>query len=162
MIISIERCDYTQTNHAELLLFLLNQYALDPMGGGEALSEYTQRHLAQALSQRSDVFSFFLKVNDKPAGLINLIEGFSTFKCKPVMNIHDVVVLSEYRGRGLVKHLLQAAENFAAERGCCKLTLEVLQGNEPAKKAYKNFGFSGYELDPTMGHAEFWEKPIKD
>ncbi len=45
-------------------------------------------------------------------------------------------------------------------RDCCKLTLEVLEGNHIAQAAYTKFGFSGYELDPEMGRALFWEKKL--
>ena len=33
-------------------------------------------------------------------------------------------------------------------------------GNIPAKKAYEQAGFEGYELDATAGFAEFWQKKI--
>ena len=32
--------------------------------------------------------------------------------------------------------------------------------NEIAKSAYHKFGFTGYELDPEAGTAQFWEKPL--
>ena len=58
---------------------------------------------------------------------------------------------SEYRGQGLARLLFDQVETIAKARGCCKLTLEVLKGNERARAAYTKFGFSGYELDPEMG-----------
>ena len=45
-------------------------------------------------------------------------------------------------------------------RGCCKLTLEVLDNNFIAKALYKKFGFSDYQLDPEYGNALFWEKKL--
>ena len=41
-----------------------------------------------------------------------------------------------------------------------KLTLEVLEGNSVAQSAYRAFGFEGYELDPQMGKALFWQKKL--
>ncbi|WP_267313813.1 hypothetical protein [Limnobaculum xujianqingii] len=32
--------------------------------------------------------------------------------------------------------------------------------NEIAKGSYRKFGFSGYELDPQMGKAVFWQKKL--
>jgi ribosomal protein S18 acetylase RimI-like enzyme len=55
---------------------------------------------------------------------------------------------------------LQSAEQIAIELGCCKLTLEVLEHNYIAQKAYRSFGFAGYELNPNMGKALFWEKKL--
>ena len=159
-MINIIRADLTDTRHADALVLLLNAYALDPMGGGEALSDFTKENLAGEISKRGDTTVILAFDGDKPAGLINCIEGFSTFMCKPLMNIHDVYVDAEHREKGLAKQLLQAAEDLAVEKNCCKVTLEVLEGNEPAKKAYLKFGFDGYELDPKMGKAMFWQKKL--
>jgi ribosomal protein S18 acetylase RimI-like enzyme len=56
--------------------------------------------------------------------------------------------------------MLQKVEQVANKRGCCKITLEVLEGNTVAKNAYLKFGFAGYALDPEMGNAMFWEKAL--
>ena len=77
-------------------------------------------------------------------------------------NIHDVVVLPEYRGRGIGLARLDFIESEARARGACKLTLEVLQGNEAAKRVYSKKGYATYQLDPKMGAAEFWEKKLSD
>jgi len=160
MNIEVRQADYANTADAEAVVMLLNGYATDPMGGGEPLSEYTQQNLANSLASRPTAFSVICFVDGKPAGLANCIEGFSTFKCKPVVNIHDIAVLPEYRGKGLSMKLMEKVEQLAKERGACKLTLEVLEGNTLAQNAYRKFGFSGYELDPKMGKAMFWEKPF--
>ena len=55
---------------------------------------------------------------------------------------------------------MEAAEELARELGCCKLTLEVLEGNAKAQAAYKSLGYAGYELDPAMGKALFWQKKL--
>ncbi|WDD97140.1 GNAT family N-acetyltransferase [Thalassomonas actiniarum] len=159
---NIQLCiaDYKDEQQGKDLLMLLNAYALDPMGGEEPLTEYVKENLLTALSQRSDMFTLLCYLDGKPAGLINCIESFSTFSCQPVINVHDVVVLPFYRGHGLSEKMLQEVENIAREKGCCKLTLEVLQGNAVAQKAYRKFGFSGYELDPEMGQAMFWDKKL--
>ena len=56
--------------------------------------------------------------------------------------------------------MLEAIESVAVERKCCKLTLEVLEGNHIAQHVYKKFGFAAYELDPKMGQAMFFEKKL--
>ncbi|NMP14724.1 GNAT family N-acetyltransferase [Thalassotalea sp. Y01] len=146
--------------HQQDLLMLLNAYAVDPMGGNEGLSDYTKKNLIEAMKHNPQVFSLLCYVDDKPAAICNCVIGFSTFKAKPLLNIHDMAVLPEYRGRGLSHKLLARAEQEALGRGCCKLTLEVLNGNEVAKASYIKFGFTGYELDPQLGLAEFWEKAL--
>jgi ribosomal protein S18 acetylase RimI-like enzyme len=94
----------------------------------------------------------------EPAGLINCFEAFSTFQCKPIVNVRDIVVVEEFRGQGISHLLLLEVENMAVEKNCCKITLEVLERNTPAKNSYIKFGFKDYELDPTFGKAMFWGK----
>lgn len=160
MSINIVVVDYTNAEQGKDLVELLNSYALDPMGGGEALESQVKNNLVAELAKCSHAFSVMAYVNDKPAGLINCFFGFSTFICKPLVNIHDVVVSSEFRGLGLSQKMLEKVEQYAKSKGSCKLTLEVLQGNEIAKASYRKFGFAGYELDPEMGNAMFWQKKI--
>ena len=160
MATKIIKVDYNNEEHAKDLLFCLNGYAIDPMGGGEALKDDVIANLIPALQKQQNVFSVLAYVEGKPAALINCVEGFSTFNAKPLINIHDVVVLPDYRRKGLTALMFAEVERIARAKGCCKLTLEVLEGNDVAKAAYKKQGFSGYELDPKMGQAVFWQKSL--
>lgn len=152
--------DYTNPKMGADMIDMLDAYAKDPMGGGQGITDNVKRCLLPALAKRNDAVSILCYVDDVPAGLANCFESFSTFKAKPVMNIHDFVVLSGHRKLGLSQKLLDAVQTMALARGCCKLTLELLEGNKPAMKAYLKFGFDGYELDPEMGKAFFWEKVL--
>lgn len=160
MKVQIIRADYTLPQHQTDIIFLLNSYALDQMGGGEPLSPFVQKNLVAELAARPYAFSILCYVDGKPAGLANCLEGFSSFACKPLINIHDLVVLSEFRSMGLSQRILKEVESIAVSKGCCKITLEVLEGNSTAKGAYRKFGFSGYQLDPKMGDAVFWTKGL--
>ena len=61
-------------------------------------------------------------------------------------------------GAEIAEKMLALAEQIARERGACKLTLEVLQGNVGAIKLYQRIGFANYQLDPAMGQAQFLQK----
>jgi len=159
--VEIVVADYANPDHCRDLVDLLDQYARDPMGGGAPLSDEVKASLPSELARRPSALSLLCYVNGAPAGLLNGFEGFSTFACKPLINIHDVVILKEFRGLRISQRLLARLEELARDRGCCKLTLEVLQGNEVAANAYRKFGFKGYELDPAMGQALFWQKLIQ-
>ncbi len=152
--------DYLNPRHAADIGRLLNCYATDPMGGGEPLADSIQQQLAQELSKLPHAFSVLGYMNNQPVALANCFEVFSTFKCKPIINIHDLVVVKAARGSGFGMRMLEAIEQIAVQKGCCKLTLEVLEGNQVARNAYVKFGFAGYELDPEMGKALFMEKPL--
>jgi len=160
MKIEIIQADYLKSTHARDIVYLLNLYANDPMGGGQPLNKSIQDNLVQELAKLPHAFSILAYVDGNPAGLINCFDAFSTFSCKPLINIHDVIVKNEYRGNGLSQKMLHKVENIAQKKGCCKITLEVLEANEIARSSYSRFGFSGYELDPKMGKALFWQKPI--
>lgn len=130
------------------------------MGGGSELPEFVKLNLASELRKRPQISSVLAFVDNEPAGLAICIEGFSSFSCMPLLNIHDMVVAPKYRGRRISQKILAKAEELAKERKCCKLTLEVLEGNEIAQSAYRSFGFEGYELNPKMGKAMFWQKKL--
>ncbi|WP_025897234.1 GNAT family N-acetyltransferase [Sneathiella glossodoripedis] len=152
--------DYEDPVQSAEMMALLQAYALDPMGGGKPLDEQVIERLPIELSKRPHAFSILVYVDGEAAGLANCFEGFSTFACAPLVNIHDLVVLPKFRGLGLSLKLLDAVEEHAIARDCCKITLEVLSENEPAKQAYLKFGFAPYNLDPEAGQAEFWQKPL--
>jgi GNAT superfamily N-acetyltransferase len=152
--------DYADDFHASAIVNLMNAYAMDKMGGGEPLPEAVKQELISEMTKVPNAFTVLALVNGKPAGLINCFMGFSTFKARPLMNTHDIVVIEDYRGLQLSQLMLKKVEEVARVRNCCKLTLEVLQGNEVAQNAYVKFGFGGYELDPEMGGAMFWQKSL--
>ncbi|MBE1300530.1 MAG: GNAT family N-acetyltransferase [Alteromonadaceae bacterium] len=154
---NIETVDYNNQAQAKDLVFLLNSYAEDPMGGNEGLSDFTKQNLALTLAKVPYAFSLILYADGQPAGLANCILGFSTFACKPLINIHDLAVHADFRGKGFGKMLLEAVKQEAIKRDCCKVTLEVLSGNEVAYNAYLSFGFKAYQLDDTTGNAHFLE-----
>ena len=160
MNIQIVKADYMNLQHGKDIPMLLDNYASDPMGGGKPLNEDVKNNLVQALAKIPHAFSIIAYVDEQPVGLVNCFEAFSTFSCKPLINIHDVVVLNEYRGNGISQKMLGMVEEIAQSKGCCKLTLEVLSNNEFAKSAYIKFGFSSYELDPKKGVALFWQKKL--
>lgn len=159
-MITIFKADLTRAETAQDLLTLLNEYACDPMGGGEPLAEEVQAVLIDQMRQRPFVHSFIAYDGERPVGLINTVEGFSTFAARPLLNIHDVMVTNAYRGQGIATQLFESAEALARSIGCVKLTLEVLEGNLAARSAYAHLGFKPYQLDPEAGVAQFWEKKI--
>lgn len=157
------RADYANPRHAQVLVELLDAYAQDPMGGGEPLSDFAKQNLIACMAARPQMFSVlaFEAADEKiPMGLVNCIEGFSTFACKPLVNVHDVVVLPAYRGQRVAERMFAFAQAIAQDRGACKLTLEVLSGNAGALRLYTRLGFVQYQLDPAAGTAQFLQKVL--
>jgi len=160
--IEIVEADLGVPDQADAFRHLLNEYAEDPMGGAKPLDSSVLARLPSTLARRHDSYTLIAYCDARPAGLLNAFEGFSTFACAPLLNIHDVVVSRDYRGIGLADRLLEAAEAIARRNGCCKLTLEVLENNRRAQAVYRRCGYAGYELDPDTGRALFWQKVLSD
>ena len=158
--ITITPVNYADATQTEALLGLLDEYARSEFGGGQALSEAVRQDLPGRLAATPHAVSALAWQGGQAVGLLNAFESLSTFKARPLLNIHDIAVTESCRGRGIGTALLRWAEQQALERGCCKLTLEVLEGNRRARQVYRKFGFAGYELDPEHGQALFWEKPL--
>lgn len=160
MKIEVVKADYANAKHQADIPYLLDLYACDAMGGGKPLDPHAKENLVGLLADIPHAFSVLVYVDDQPAGLANCFQAFSTFACKPLINIHDVVVVSQFRGLGLSQKILEKVEEIAVSIGCCKITLEVLSNNVAAKSAYQKFGFGSYELDPSAGSALFWQKTL--
>ena len=92
--------DLSLAAHADATLHLLNAYSKDEMGGGAELSDYVKSNLVSELRKRKEAYVILAFVDGIPAGLVICLEGFTTFSCKPLLNIHDVIVATVYRGRG--------------------------------------------------------------
>jgi ribosomal protein S18 acetylase RimI-like enzyme len=158
MNVTILKAELSNAQHASDLVMLLDSYASDPMGGGEALTEYCRNHLIQELQKRPAAHAFLLYADGNAAAFSITIEGFSTFACKALLNIHDFAVHPDFRGHGLGKQLMQYICRFAQEQDYCKITLEVLEGNHPARALYAAEGFAPYALDPAIGGALMLQK----
>lgn len=164
-MITIIRAKLINPDHAAALMRLMDEYASGATGGGKPLNAYTRAHLAATLRTRPGAHTLLAVERDEAGveiyvGLLNAFEGFSTFACQPLLNIHDVIVTEAWRGKGIGRLLMEHAEILARELGCCKLTLEVLEGNTKAQSAYQSLGYAGYELKPEMGKALFWQKKL--
>lgn len=158
--IAIVVVDYASPAHATALVTLLDHYARGGSGGGQALAHDVKARLVPALARYSNALSLLAYAGDTPIGLVNAFETLSSFRALPLLNIHDIVVHEQWRGRGIATALMQALEQHARARGCCKLTLEVLEGNVGAQQLYRAQGFAGYSLKEEFGQALFWQKNL--
>ena len=158
--LAIELADYANPRDAADLIALLDEYARDPMGGGAPLSDEARERIVPGLAGTPGAFSLIARLGGEAAGIANYFTAFSTFAAAPLVNVHDIAVAPAHRGRGIGKALLLAVEAEARARGACKVTLEVLSGNERAKALYVALGYGDYQLDPAAGHALFWQKKL--
>jgi len=150
--------NYDDPVHAQAIVVLLDAYAQDPMGGGHQLSTFARENLVATLATTPGAFSVLGLQNDQPVALANCFRGFSTFACKPLINVHDLAVLPSARGQGFSQKLLSLVEREARKIDSCKVTLEVLENNLIAVNAYRKFGFEPFSLDKEAGEARLLQK----
>lgn len=160
-MIQVIQADYQNKVHRAAILELINLYACDDMGQNEPLDAEIKSRLLDDLSARPWVHIFLAHENEEMIGIAVGIEGFSTFNSAPLINIHDVYVKSNFRRRGIASALFESIEATARQLRCCKLTLEVLDGNYPAQKAYRKMGFVPYTVNDIAEVAQFWQKHLQ-
>jgi ribosomal protein S18 acetylase RimI-like enzyme len=141
MNLHVRPADLADARDAASIVVLLNSYAVEPVGGGKALSPDVRERLVPALRNVPNALVLLAIADDAAIGIAVCFVGFSTFLARPLLNIHDLAVLPEHRGKGAGRALLRAAEDHALRQGCCRLTLEVLESNSAARALYRSFAF---------------------
>jgi ribosomal protein S18 acetylase RimI-like enzyme len=157
---SIISADFDDPSHATAIVALLDEYASGPTGGNSPLSPFVRENLVRQLRARPNIHVLLAFTGERAVGLAICNEGFSTFACRPLLNIHDLAVTGDCQGQGIGRTLLVEAEKRARRLGCCKLTLEVLGGNTRAQSLYRSCGYAPYELDPAVGKAMLWQRVL--
>lgn len=159
MDLQVHQANLGDAGDAASVVTILNSYAADPKGGGRPLSSDVQARLIAVLREHPTTLVLLAAADGEPVGVAVCFFGISTFRARPLLNVHDLAVLPAYRGRGVGRALLRAVEEHARRRGCCKLTLEVQDDNTPARTLYQRFGFD----DVVYGDSavtRFLAKPI--
>jgi ribosomal protein S18 acetylase RimI-like enzyme len=159
MQLEIVDAEFEDAAHCRGILDILDSYAADPVGGGEPLSSEVRERLVPALRDHPTSVVLLACAERQPVGIAVCFLGFSTFRARPLLNIHDLAVLPEWRGKGVGRALLAAAEQRARSHGCCKLTLEVQDNNGSALALYKRFGFCDFVMG-DLGPTRFLSKPL--
>lgn len=156
---NVRRANLADPADAAAVLRLVDAYARDPRGGGEPLSPAVRERLVPGLAAHPTSCVWLAFDGAQAVGVCVAFIGYSTFRARPLLNIHDLAVLPEQRGRGIGHALLAAAESHARATGCCKLTLEVLDDNQPARRLYTRFGFEELRYGDSVG-TRFLGKPL--
>ena len=160
MSIQTRVLDKNSADDMTLLAHLVNSYAQDPMGGATPLHPAVHQRLGAAFAAHPSTFALVAEDGDTACGVAVCVLGFSTFYAMPLVNLHDLAVLPQARGKGVGRILLAAVEEEARQRGACKVTLEVRPDNTVARGLYESMKF---ELSALGGQAYLMmEKVIAD
>ncbi|MDR0572960.1 MAG: GNAT family N-acetyltransferase [Tannerella sp.] len=151
--ITVRKSDYTNAEDLNAIGALINVYIEDEMGGGKILDQQQQKQLTEALRQHPKSIVLLACTGEIRCGMLVAFENFSTFTVRPMINIHDVIVMKEHRGKGVGRALLEAIVKIADERRCSRITLEVRADNQVAQCLYKSVGF-----DAPIPEMYYWRK----
>jgi len=160
--VSILPADLNRPDHQVAVVAITAAYALDRMANGAPLPPDVLERLIPGLQAHPTTLVFLAAVGGQFVGLATCFFGFSTFAARPVVNLHDLCVLDSHRGQGIGRALLRAVEQAAVERGCAKVTLEVLEHNRPARSLYESLGFTPAVYRPENGLALFYAKSLSE
>jgi len=124
---------------------MLRAYSEDPLGQGFALSDEILQKTTTDLATLPHAIAFVAYDLNTPVGFATCLAGYSTFRAKPLWNIHDIAVIPTHRRRGIATQILETIRQHADHEGCCKITLEVREDNPQADRLYRQFGFQSIQ-----------------
>lgn len=94
--------------------------------------------------QSEDEFYFIAFTDGLPAGYMRIKEDYNdlpAMKKYKALELKRIYVLQEYQSNKVGTALMNFALQFAADKNYEVLWLGVWEGNEKARRFYKNFGF---------------------
>jgi GNAT superfamily N-acetyltransferase len=160
--IRISSADLHTDADGAAVLRLLDAYAADPMGDGRGLCPETRATLIPALRRIPGAVVLLARADAEPVGVAVCFTGFSTFRARGLLNIHDFAVLPNWRRHGVGRRLLRAVEDTAHALGYCKVTLEVRADNAAALALYHRQGYGAGASDGRPAQYLFLEKRLPD
>src|SRR4051812_39083490 len=110
MTLSIVLADLAKPSHQKAIVDLLDMYCRDPFGDDQPLAADARHNLIPGLRKHGGARVFLAYEDDQPLGVAICLLGFSSFRGKPLVNIHDIAVSPDARGKGIGRKLLEAVE----------------------------------------------------
>ncbi len=154
MTLAVRDAELQTPADAAAVVALIDEYARGPQGQSRALTDGARARIAPGLSKHPGAFVLLACKNGVAVGVAVCFRGFSTFAGKPLINIHDLAVTAAHRRKGVGFALIDEVLRRARQAGCAKVTLEVHDANDRAKRLYKRTGFGPWH--PAMLFVSRW------
>jgi ribosomal protein S18 acetylase RimI-like enzyme len=81
-------------------------------------------------------------------GMVSILFSVSTAEGGPAAWLEDMVVLPDYRGKGVGVQLVREAISGARASGCSRITLLTDPNNDSAARFYERAGFTRSQMTP--------------
>jgi hypothetical protein len=101
MSIRIAEADLNLPEDRAAVLAMVDAYSLDAMGSAKPLDPEVRARLIPGLRRHPTTLIFLAFDGKQPVGVAVCFIGFSTFAPKPLINIHDCMVLPSFRGKSV-------------------------------------------------------------
>jgi ribosomal protein S18 acetylase RimI-like enzyme len=127
------------SEHLEEVSKLFDQYRMFYKSSSDY--EAARRFLKERFEKRDSTI-FVASIGGYTVGFIQLYPSFSSVSMKRVWILNDLFVDEDYRGNGVAKSLMSAAENFARETGSVRIVLATQISNVAAQSLYESRGYA--------------------
>jgi GNAT superfamily N-acetyltransferase len=97
--------------------------------------------LREGFGPRPRFEALLAEEDGRALGFALFFHNFSTFEGRSGIFLEDIFVVESARGRGVGRRLMARLAVIAAERGCARLDLSVLEWN-PARRFYDRLGMT--------------------
>jgi len=155
MSIQIRKIDLYDHQQRLDYIAMLRAYSEDPLGQGKPLEDDVLHQTAADLATLPHAIAFVAYDQKTPVGFSTCFAGYSTFRAKPLWNIHDIAVIPSHRRQGIATQLLKTISYYAKAEGCCKVTLEVREDNPHADKLYRQLAFKLFNRTAKRSPTDF-------
>ena len=101
MSIQIRKIDLYDHQQRLDYIAMLRAYSEDPLGQGKPLEDDVLHQAAADLATLPHAIAFVAYDQKTPVGFATCFAGYSTFRAKPLWNIHDIAVIPSHRRQGI-------------------------------------------------------------
>ena len=126
-------------DHLEALAGLYDQYR--QFYEQEPDLEACRRFLADRIRKNESVIFAAQAENGDLAGFTQLYRSFCSVEMKELIYLYDLFVAPGSRRQGVARELMDAARQYAVERGAGRLQLETAISNHPGQSLYEDLGW---------------------
>lgn len=128
-----------RSEHLEGVAKLFDQYRVFYSSSSDL--EAARKFLEERFEKR-DSAMFVASSDGCIVGFTQLYPSFSSVSMKRVWILNDLFVDKDYRGNGIAKALMRAAEVFARETGAVRVVLATQISNIAAQSLYESRGYT--------------------
>ena len=140
MNIIFREADLANSRDSKALVVLLNEFM---HGKNTTNVKIIDCGIIQKLTKLGTSKVYLCEYSEDIIGIAVCFIGFSTFKQKELLNIHDLFIKEEFQGKGIGTKFLKYIEKECLKNDFCRITLKAYDDNLNAIKLYEKSGFIG-------------------